>query len=261
MLDLNPGLIFFLTALGLAFGSFSSAVIYRVPRNLSLGGRSKCPDCSHQLSPKLLIPIFSWIFYRGKCHYCKSRISLLYPLTELLCCAGIWLAFMASSGDLLKFTATAIFVLFGISLSSIDIKTFTLPNSIVYLQFVLLLIVISAKSITTSSFTPLLTGLEGALIASAFYLALHLLTGGMGMGDVKLSLSVGLMAGFYKINWILVSTYLSFLLGALFSAYLIFFKSGGRKTKVPFGPFIISGSILGFFLTNPISTWLTNLFN
>lgn len=260
MSNLNPGLIFFITALGLAFGSFCSVLIERMPQKLTIGGRSCCPECKHQLSWPQLIPIFSWLLLRGKCKFCGLKISWQYPLFELACCVGLWLAYFASD-DIFTFLATSIFIIFGLTLSAIDIKTYTLPNPLVYLEFLLILILVISNGIYVGDFSIILLGLEGALISSAFYFAMHLITGGMGMGDVKLAASIGLLASFYKIPWLLTSTYLAFLIGAFFSIYLILFKNGGRKTRVPFGPFMILGSLLGFFLSNQINNWISALFN
>ena len=77
-----------LAVLGLVLGSFLNVVIYRVPRKEGLAfPSSHCANCGHKLSPLDLIPVFSWIFLRGKCRYCKEKISIQYPLVELLTAA------------------------------------------------------------------------------------------------------------------------------------------------------------------------------
>lgn len=245
-----------------------------------IGGRSHCPHCQKQLTWYELIPLFSFIIQKGKCRSCKSNLSFQYPIVELLS-GFIFVAVPLSLQNFqlltsnfqsitnYQFIITAIWLLIFISfllLSIIDFRQYIIPDSInLFLAalgsiLIFLSTVNSQQSIVNSSQSflkhySLMFGLQNniwlnhffsAFLGIAFFGAIVLISRGraMGMGDVKLAGSLGLIFGWPDIIMVLG---LSFIVGSIFSVYLIFKKKKGMKDAVPFGPFLTIGSALTFF--------------
>ncbi len=243
--------------LGLIFGSFLNTVIYRLhSKEDFLVGRSTCPHCGHVLAWDDLIPVFSFIFLGGKCRYCRKKISWQYPLVEFitgLLFLGIFHQNINLIFDFLGFGILKLSYLFFVTCSLViifvyDLKHYIIPNKVVYP-----LIVISGLwhlvhfFFFTLDLNQLLNFFVTGFWTAAFFWTVYTLTSGkgMGMGDVKLGFFIGLFLGYPEV---LISLFLSFLIGALVSFFLIIFAGKGFKSKVPFGPFLISGLFLILFL-------------
>lgn len=125
-------LTLFAFVLGGVVGSFLNVVIYRLPKKESIvAPPSHCPHCNHRLSALELIPIFSWIFQRGRCRHCGARISARYPLVEALT-ASLFALAARLQPDFPALLLVWVFMALLIALSFIDIDTYTLPDSLVY---------------------------------------------------------------------------------------------------------------------------------
>ncbi|HRQ60401.1 MAG TPA: prepilin peptidase [Alphaproteobacteria bacterium] len=126
--------LFFVAIVGLVLGSFATALTHRIPLGQDIGFnkkvRSECTSCGHKLSTLDLFPVFSWLFLKGQCRYCKARISVLYPAIELACVAAV-LGIYAVYG----FTAQGMVALFAmpflLALLAIDLRHFILPDALV----------------------------------------------------------------------------------------------------------------------------------
>ncbi len=236
--------------LALLVGSFLNVCIYRIPINKSIAfPPSHCTNCKTKLRPKDLIPVLSYLFYKGKCKYCGEKISLQYPFIELL--NGIiyilvFISFGYSIDSLFNFILGSLLIV----ISGIDYKYKIIPNGIVLFG---LLISIGYRFIF-----PLALGLEvsffnsilGFLIGGGFFLLIAIVSnGGMGGGDIKLMGMLGLYLGIQKI---IMVTLLSFFIGAFFSIPLLLLKKKSRKETIPFGPFIGISVLITMLYYNPI---------
>ncbi len=292
MFQVLLSIIIFLT--GLVFGSFLNCVIYRLETKQSfLKGRSYCPLCKHKLSWIDLVPVFSFIFLKGKCRYCQKKISAQYPLVETA--TGILFVFIinhiflpgvsflmlskSTIVDLLDggfFSQNLILVLFSLLITCFliiifvyDLKHFIIPDKVIYPAIVLTFIyrlfwILSFELDLTFGFwnldfKKLLNPLFSAAIASAFFLTIFLISRGrwIGFGDVKLGFFMGLLLGWPNI---ISALFISFLLGAIIGVGLILAKKKGLKSEVPFGPFLVTGTFIALFWGEKIINWYLGLF-
>jgi leader peptidase (prepilin peptidase)/N-methyltransferase len=231
----------FAGVLGAIFGSFLNVVAYRVPRHESLvAPASRCPKCGAPVKPYDNIPILSWLVLRGHCRGCAAPISPRYPLVEAITaalCVGAVLAHHSAVG----ISTSLILVLLVVPVALIDLEHRIIPNKLTAAGAVLAL----AAGI---AFDP--AGEPERLIAAAaaggFLLVAALAyPGGMGMGDVKLAAVLGLLLGRAVAPAILIAL----LCGVLVGMVVIARKGArdGRKTAVPFGPFLALGALVSVF--------------
>ena len=251
--------------LGLIVGSFLNTIIYRLNTEEDfVFGRSKCPDCGHELAWDDLIPVISFSILGGKCRYCRKPISWQYPLVELST-AILFLAVFAQNMDLffdfLFFAVLKITFLFYVISSLVvitvyDFKHYIIPNKVVYplIGATSLWYLISSLFFQTYNLTDLLGFVLAAFYSAAFFWVINIMTGGkgMGMGDVKLGLFMGLFLGYPSV---LMALFLSFFIGSIVGIGLILFGDKKFKSEVPFAPFLVSGT----FLVMLFGQWFLNL--
>lgn len=262
-------------AFGLLIGSFLNVVVYRVPAGKSIvSPPSACGNCGHEVRGYDNIPILSWLILRGKCRDCASPISTRYPLVELaggLAFAAVALFFVPPiivAGSTPN-TVAAIIVLvaflylaaISIALVLIDIDVRRLPNSIVLPAYAVGAVLFTVAAVLTGDFGPLLTSAIGSIALGGIYLALaFFVPGGMGLGDVKLAGALGLFLGWLGWGPLAVGAIFAFLLGGVFGIILIAVRKGGRKTAIPFGPWMVAGAWVGIFAGTPIAAGYLSLF-
>lgn len=223
---------------GVCLGSFINVVSLRFSTGeSSVRGRSRCPHCHKQLTWWELLPLVSFVALRGKCANCKQRLSLQYPLVEVA--SGVLavslLQDMAVSWAPLLTFAIALVLL---TLFLIDLRTFILPDFYVVLLAVLAALLHAyGGSVSSTSI------LMGVLFGSGFLLFLWLVTWGrgIGLGDVKLAVPLGLMFGF---SGIAVVLFMSFIVGGLTGLLLLAAKRATPKTAIPFGPFLTGSALV-----------------
>ena len=222
-----------------ALGSFLNVVVLRFPEQ-PLTGRSHCPKCKKQLSALELIPIFSYLFLRGRCTKCHTKISLQYPLVELavsVIATFMFISFLKNpinpAVPLVQFLI--IYVLLVLFL--IDLRTFLLPD--LHISILTGLVILNLFLISSS----VISSATGALIGFGILLFLWIITShhGIGLGDVKLMIPLGLLFG--PANTILL-LFNSFIIGGLIGLLLIIFKKATLKTAIPFGPFLAGVAIM-----------------
>lgn len=255
MIPLTHLFVFFL---GLIIGSFLNCVIYRLEENKSfLKGRSFCPKCKHVLAWYDLIPILSFLYLRGRCRYCKKKISLQYPLVELA--TGFLFVFIydflmsdsRGTSDILFYFVISGFL---IIIFVYDLKHYLIPDQVIYpaigitLIYDLLIYDIHGMSEIFAS----------ALGAAGFFLAIVLISRGkwMGAGDIKLAFLMGLILGWPNI---LVALFFAFFSGAIIGIGLVLAKSKSFKSEVPFGPFLAAGTLMAMFYGQNLINWYLNL--
>lgn len=223
--------------LGTIIGSFANVCIYRLPWRRSLiFPASHCPHCQQSIRPWHNIPILSYLLLGGRCAYCKINISWRYPLVELLC--GLLYLFLYKQfgisivGVVLTALATTLLIVTFIDLDhQIIPDVITVPGIVAGLFASLFLTPIGVFNALIGTF------LGGGL----FFLVAVLSRGGMGGGDIKLIAMIGAFLGWQAV---LVTIFLSALLGAGVGLCLIILKKKGRKDPVPFGPFLAIGAIM-----------------
>jgi len=239
---------------GLAFGSFMGVVVHRVPKKESIvAPRSRCASCGHQLAAVDNIPVLSWLMLRGRCRYCGAGVSWRYPAGEAFT-ALVWALAVVRLGTNWSLLAFLPFLWVLIALSLIDLETKLLPNRIVYPAVVAGLVLLAiATALGPGTVHAYVRGLEAMAASVAVFFVIALISpAGMGMGDVKLSALIGLFTGYLSWGRVFTAFFLSFLVGAVVGVALMIAGRAGRKTAIPFGPFMALGAILATLFGGPL---------
>lgn len=251
----------FLTLLGLVVGSFVGMLTYRLPRRLSICGHSFCDKCKKNIPWYQNIPIFYYLLSWGRCGACGKRIHWRYPVIEVVTAAVfvatgyLWLPPQAGNLNL-GVLSLPFFILLTtcyISLIIIDLEFQILPDEILLgLAFLLLLYLLLSPS--PMFFVNILSGFS----VFVFFLLLHILTRGrgMGFGDVKMVFLLGGLLGF---PGIFVWLFLSFLTGAAIGIILLLLGRAKLGRPIPFGPFLLACAWVTMFWGAEISQWYTKL--
>jgi len=237
--------------LGLCFGSFVNMLVYRTAVDYKLENkkfkvkgekRSFCDYCGRQLKWYENIPVFSWLFLRGKTKCCHKKLPLSYPVVELMM-AILFVVFVfigRPQESPLQFSLGLLIIIFLVFSAVFDLKYMILPDfsSIILIIISFLILLINKENI----FLFILI----ALISSGFLLILNLITKGkgMGMGDVKLAIFMGLFLGYPKI---ILAFYVAFIVGAIVGLILMIFKKAKKKSQISFGPFLILGILVAWW--------------
>jgi len=260
---------------GALIGSFLNVVIYRVPAGRSIvRPASACGSCGHVVRGYDNIPVVSWIVLRGKCRDCGSRISVRYPLVELgsaiffgVVAARFVPAILAANsgtdvaGEIVAFVAFLYLAAISLALALIDIDVHRLPNVIVLPGYIVGAVLLGAASVLTGDWSALLRAVIGCVALGLLYLALAVARpGGMGFGDVKLAGVLGLFLGWLGWGPLAVGAFLAFFLGGLFGLAIMIVRRGGRKTAIPFGPWMLAGAWLGILIGTPVAAGYLSLF-
>lgn len=245
-------LIFFFLY-GIVFGSFFNVVGLRVPKKESIvKPPSHCTSCNRRLTAVDLIPVFSYIYLRGKCRTCGEKISPIYVMTELV--TGIFFAF---SYWYIGFSFELVVALLFISLLMIivvsDFAYMLIPDKV--LLFFLPLIVVGR---IFSPLTPWWDSILGAAVGFGLLLFIAILSkGGMGGGDIKLFFLIGYVLGTFNT---LLTLFLASIIGMIAGIIVIIIRKQGRKTPLPFGPSIALAAIIVYFFGYRIIDWYLRLF-
>ncbi len=242
-------LLFFFTIFGLLIGSFINVVIARVPLGESVvTPRSKCPKCGHKILWYENIPVISYIFLRGKCLECKAKISIQYPIVELICGVIAFLLFPQRIGSLQIYYFLVFFFIAVIFIAQflIDLKHQLLPDK---LNIALLFIVLPYAFHKYQLYYWLVGGLIGFwgpyLITYLFYKLKGVI--GLGGGDIKLFGILGVLLGPVGI---MNNIFFSCFLGAIVGGLMIFYKKQDKDVPFAFGPFIILTATLQIYFAD-----------
>jgi leader peptidase (prepilin peptidase)/N-methyltransferase len=296
MENMQAAVFIYLFILGAFTGSFLNLLSDRLPVNRKVAfGRSKCDFCHKTLGVKNLVPIFSFIFQKGKCSFCGEKLSYYYPFSELLTglvfmLAGHLSGFpygIDSQTAFLLFYYIVVFSFF-VAMFLTDIKYYLILDSLLIPATVFVFatsVIFRALDLANLRRNLSNDGLGvyllktdyfkdqimysvkdfgmvilGAAIISLFFLLLILITKGrgMGFGDVKLGFLIGLVNGF---PFGIIAIFLGFTIGAVYSLSLIFMKKKTMKDTIAFGPFLITGSLLTFLFGAELWNWYTQIGN
>lgn len=250
MTDAIPGFLGGFVAafgiLGLLVGSFLNVVVYRTPRGESVvSPPSACPRCDAAIRPRDNLPVVSWLVLRGRCRDCGGAISARYPAVELvtaLLFAGVAVVF----GWSLATPAYAYLAAIAVALTLIDLDVHRLPNAIVLPAYPVSAALLVLASWGADNWGALLRAVLGGVILWVFYFLLMVAKpGGMGFGDVKLAGILGAYLAWIGWGALVVGAFGAFVLGGIFSIGLLISGRAGRRTAVPFGPWMLLGAGLG----------------
>lgn len=235
-------------ALGLAVGSFLNVVIWRVPRSESVvSPPSACPSCGTPIAPRDNVPVLSWLLLSGRCRTCHGQISPRYPLVELG--TGVLFALVAWEFGLgWDLPAFLYFAAISVALALIDIEVHRLPNSIVLPSYVVAAVLLGAAALLDGDPAALVRVAIGGACLYVFYFILALIyPGGMGFGDVKLAGVLGMYLTYLGWAQLLVGLFLGFFVGGVSGLVLVILRRAGRKSKIPYGPYMLVGAWLAVF--------------
>jgi leader peptidase (prepilin peptidase)/N-methyltransferase len=243
-------IVFIFFIFGLIIGSFLNAVIFRFWEEKPIAmDRSICPHCKHVLSPFDLIPVLSFIFLRGRCRYCKKKISLQYPIVELV--TGISFALLAIHHNLqpttLDFWFQLVFIAFFIEIAVFDLKHYLILDKILLPASILAFV----YAIYMHALIP---GLIGVAIISGFFALQYFISGGkwIGFGDVKLGVFLGLVFG---VGNGLVLLFFAYMTGAMVGLLLIWMGKKDLGSRLPFGTFLCFCGIIILLYGDAIKSW------
>lgn len=273
-------IIALLIVLGLCFGSFVNALVWRL-RQQSLPkkrraakdaelsivtGRSMCPHCKHTLAWYDLLPVVSWLGLQGKCRYCKSPVSVQYPLVELLTAVAFVVSYVAWPISLdsglaqIQFVFWLVSLIFMAALLVYDLKWMLLPNRLTGpFSIVTAVYALIGLSLHDGSTQGALISLFGAVTVTAglFYLLFRMSDGRwIGGGDVKLAVGLGLLVGSIELGFLLLLT--ASVLGLVIMLPSVIKGKSGLSAKLPFGPFLILGTIVTVLVGNELVDWYIN---
>lgn len=257
--------IFVVAILGIIIGSFLNVVILRYNTGRGINGRSGCLSCGKSLTWSELIPVVSFFIQKRRCAGCQSKISWQYPLVELatsimfvaIFFRQLHLFFENPTNFFISFVFFSVIWSLLIVIFVYDLRHKIIPNALVYV-FAILSLVYTLINIPISdwfSMPYILDIFAGIIFFIPFFLLWFFSRGRwIGLGDGKLSLGIGWLLGFVSG---LSAIFVSFWIGAIVSVTFLLIsklnKSGGNitmKTEVPFAPFLIIGTLIGFFASN-----------
>jgi leader peptidase (prepilin peptidase)/N-methyltransferase len=253
---------------GLAIGSFLNVVAYRVPAGLSVvRPASACPGCGHEIRGRDNVPVISWLVLGGRCRDCRMSISARYPVLEALTGVAFLLVTLffapriAAAGSARETVAGVVVVLaylylaaISIALSAIDLDVRRLPDAIVLPSYLVGGVLLVVAALLHGNPAVLIPALVGAVASLLFYgLLWFAKPGGMGFGDVKAAGLLGMYLGFLGWGQLAVGVAAAFVLGGVFGVALMIAGRAGRKTAVPFGPWMFAGAWVGIVAGGPLA--------
>ena len=246
----------FALALGLVVGSFLNVVAYRIPEGKSVvSPPSACPHCGGRIAAFDNIPVVSWLLLRGKCRRCSGPISVRYPIVEALTAA--------------LFATTPIFVgvswvliaywwFVGVSFVLIltDLDHHRIPNRILYPGVVVGAALLGLGSVLEGELPAFGRGVLGGLAYFGFLLVVALIArGGLGFGDVKLAVLLGLFAAYQSWGVLVVAAFAAVFIGGVVAIGLLIAGRKGRKDVIPFGPPMVVGAYLALVVGDRVVDW------
>ena len=238
---------------GIIFGSFFNVVGLRVPKGESIvKPPSHCTVCDRNLTAVDLVPVFSYVFLKGKCRGCGTKISWIYPVMELV--TGLLFAISyVQLGFSVELIVAILFVSMLVIITVSDLAYMLIPDKIL-----LFFLIPLALARIFSLLSPWWDSILGAIIGFGLLFLIALLSkGGMGGGDIKLFFVIGIVLGMSNT---LLTLFLASVIGTVIGIIVLRKAKKGRKTPIPFGPSIAIAAVLAYFYGNTLVDWYVNLF-
>lgn len=225
----------------MSIGSFINVVVDRLIHKESLSGRSHCDYCKKTLQPRDLVPVFSYLFLKGKCRLCHKKLSVQYPLVELL--TGLWfilVVLLSPQADLVHIIlywgiVSSAWVIF---LSDLKYQLISDSVQLSLCIFTLFLKLVDGATLFSLGFD-IIAGILVALPIGLIYFVSH--ERAMGLGDVILAFLIGFL---YGIGKGLIALYFGFIFGAIVGVILIIAQRKKLKSTISFGPFLVMGMLV-----------------
>ena len=238
-------------AVGASAGSFLNVVAIRLPHGEKLSFlRSRCPVCKRYLSLVDMVPVLSYLFLRGKCRYCGCRISPMYPAVEGT--TGFIFAYLASRyGFTPVLLRQAVLLSLLVVIAITDIREMLIPDELLLsgaVFWAVYVVVASAGDVLAV----LQRGILGGMLAFSLFLLISLATKGMGGGDIKLAGMCGLYLGPMLT---ILAIFVTFVSGGLAAGLYLSVRKAGRKSAIPYGPFIALGTAVSSLWGEQIICW------
>lgn len=258
----------FVGVFGLAIGSFLNVVIYRVPAGISvIAPASACPGCGHAIRRRDNIPVLSWLLLGRRCRDCRAGISARYPAIELitaLAFAAVALgaapaiatapSALAASSAVAELALLLYVAAISVALAMIDIDTHRLPDAIVLPSYLVVAGLVASAGVLSGHPERLAVAAIGGAGSVLFYFILAFAyPGGMGFGDVKLAGVLGIVLGWFGWGPLAVGSISAFVLGGVFGIALLLLRRAGRKSGLPFGPWMLAGAWVGVVAGEPLA--------
>jgi leader peptidase (prepilin peptidase)/N-methyltransferase len=253
----NPVELAIITLVGLAIGSFLNVVIHRLPRRESLvSPGSRCPSCGYALGAVDNVPVLSWVLLGGRCRKCRARISVRYPVVELVT-AAVFIAHYYVFGWTPLLAVRLVFASSLVALFAIDLEHHLLPDAITLPGIVVGLL---ASLFLPPGFRDALIGILAGggvlwLIGEAYYR--YAGEEGMGGGDVKMLAMIGAFLGW---QLVIVTLVFSSIAGAVIGLAVIAIRRGGMKYALPYGTFLSVAALVASLYGEQIVRWYTGLY-
>ena len=252
---MTAALVVTCAVLGLAIGSFLNVVVWRVPRGESVvHPPSACPSCGTPIRPRDNVPVLGWLLLKGRCRDCSAPISARYPLVELGT-AVLFGVLALKTGPDWELPAFLYLGAVGLALALIDLDTRRLPDALTLPSYPVVAVLLAAAALLGDHPGDLVRAAVGAAAVGAFYFVVWFAyPGGMGSGDVKLAPLVGAWLGWVSYGATAVGVFLGFLYGSVVGVSVMALGKGGRKSKIPFGPFMIAGALTGVLVGDQLAS-------
>ena len=243
---------------GLVVGSFMTVAVYRLPKGESVvRPRSRCPGCGAEIGARDNIPVLSWLLLRGKCRRCGERISAEYPLLELATAGLVVLAAVRYPDPWHAVLVGGLLSLMpGIAL--IDLRHRIIPNKLTYPALIVFAVLILLAWLIGDAVDPVKAGI-GLLLYGGILFVVAAVSRGMGMGDVKLAAVIGLVFGSLGLRFVGVAAAAAIVLGGL-GAVGALAMGKGRKSAIPFGPYLAAGAVVAGLWGEPLASWYIGRF-
>jgi leader peptidase (prepilin peptidase)/N-methyltransferase len=243
---------------GLGVGSFMTVAVHRLPRGESVvRPRSRCPACGAEIGARDNVPVLSWLLLRGRCRRCGERVSVEYPLLELTTAGLVVLAAIRYPNPWQAVLVGGLLALMpGIAL--IDLRHRIIPNRLTYPAIVLVALVIVLAWLIGGAADPVKSGL-GLLVFGGGIFVIASVSGGMGLGDVKLAALIGLVLGSLGLRFVGVAAGATIVLGGL-GGIVALMMGSGMKSKIPYGPYLAVGALVAGLWGDPLASWYLGRF-
>ena len=243
---------------GLAVGSFMTVVVSRVPAGESVvRPRSRCPRCGAEIANRDNIPVISWVLLRGRCRSCGEGIPVRYPLLEISTAALVVSGAVAYELPWLAVMMAAFLALMP-TIAWIDIEHRIIPNRITYPAFIAFAVYVVVAWAFDGGTDPV-RALIGALLYAGVLFVVAIVSRGMGMGDVKLALVIGVVLGALGLRFVAVAAAGAVLFGGI-GGIVALATGRDRKSAIPFGPYMAAGAVAASFWGARIADWYLRSF-
>jgi len=256
----TTALVLAASLLGLLVGSFLNVVVWRVPRGESVvRPASHCPACDAPVRRRDNVPVVSWLLLRGRCRSCSAAISARYPAVEAAT-AAVFAVVAWRLGATWQLPAYLYLAAISVALTLIDVDVRRLPDAIVLPSYAVVALLLVLPALALGQGTSALRAILGGVVLFCLYFALAFAyPAGMGFGDVKLAGVLGVYLAWFGWGVLAVGAFLAFLLGGLVGGALMVAGRAGRKSALPFGPFMLLGAMAGVLAGTPVFDGYLNL--